>query len=360
MKYKWNEFNSIIIIRVSSVIKNYHLFLLFSGFKNYRRNLRTNNMKKIVFFVIALFYAINLFAQTDPAVTESPVTVKMLAGTLSGTLAIPKNATGKIPVVLIIPGYGPIDRDGNSERLNLAGNTYKLLAAALGKSGIASLRYDKRLVGQTITSTKESTFHFDDSVDDAFSLINFLSSDTRFSKVIVLGHDEGSLVGIIASDNEGVNAFISVEGAGVPANEMLSKRMESKPKYLGDEFKVVVDSLRKGKVDYNVDPALYYIARPSLQPYIMSWCGYDPQKEIKKLKIPVLILQGTTDLQVDVSNADKLKKGKNVMVIINNMNYVLKEAPADQQQNIATYTKPDLPVKPELVAAITDFVKKLK
>jgi len=300
-------------------------------------------------------------APADPALTESPVSIKTLSGSISGTLAIPKNATGKIPVVLIIAGSGPTDRDGNSPKLDIAANDYKLLASALGKNGIASLRYDKRMVGQSISSTKESELHFDDYVDDAVVLIDFLNNDQRFSKIIVLGHSEGSLVGMLAVRDEPVKGFISVAGAGDPADKIVTEQMKSQPQWVADGFKTILDSLRKGIFTPKVDPALYFIARPSIQPYLMTWFRFNPQKEIRKVKVPVLILQGTTDLQVKVEDAEKLKKGKSdaTMVIIKDMNHALKEAPADRKLNLATYSNPDLPLKPELVSSIVEFINKL-
>jgi pimeloyl-ACP methyl ester carboxylesterase len=300
----------------------------------------------------------------DPSITESPVLLKTLGGAMSGTLAMPTNAKGKIPVVLIIAGSGPVDRDGNSAKLNLATNDYKLIAESLGKNGIASLRYDKRLVGESIGTTKEDELHFDDYTDDALGFVNLLKADERFSKVIVLGHSEGSLVGILAAiASEGsVNALISVEGAGESADKVLTEQMKSQPEYIADGFKTILDSLRKAKFTKKVDPALYFVARPSIQMFLLTWCRFDPAREIKKLKIPTLIIQGTTDLQVNVSNAEKLKKGKSnsTVAIIEGMNHVLKEAPADRQQNLATYTKPDLPLKPEFVTSVVDFIKGLK
>jgi pimeloyl-ACP methyl ester carboxylesterase len=302
-------------------------------------------------------------AQSDPSVTESPVLVKTFTGAISGTLSMPKNASGKIPVVLIIPGTGSVDRDGNNPKVNITANTYKLMAEALGKSGIAALRYDKRMVGESTGTSKEENLRFDDYVDDGISLINFLKEDSRFSKVIVLGHSEGSLAGMLAvSASEGsVNGYISVDGTADRGDKVLPDRMKSHPQHIADGVKRILDSLRVGKIQRNIDPDLYFAIRPSIQYFIMSWCGHDPQKEIKQVKIPTLIVQGTTDLEVSVDNADKLKKNKNAtVVIIPGMNYVLKAAPADKEKNLATYAQPDLPVKPELITDIVDFVQKLK
>jgi len=298
----------------------------------------------------------------DPSIQETPVLVKNLAGSISGTLAMPKNVTGKIPVVIIIAGSGPTDRDGNSPKLGLSTNAYKMIANELGKNGIASLRYDKRLVGKSVSSTTEDQLRFEDYVEDGVNLINFLTDDERFSRIIILGHSEGSLVGMLSSIDQPVKGFISVAGAGDSADNILTEQMKSQPTHISEGFKRMLDSLKKGKTTDNIDPSLYFIARPGIQKYLMSWFRYDPTRAIKRLKIPILIVQGTTDLQVKVSNAEKLKKAKSdaVLEIIPEMNHVLKEAPADKDKNMATYNEPDLPLKPEFIKAVISFVKKVR
>lgn len=298
----------------------------------------------------------------DPSLTESPILLKTLSGVISGSLVMPKNVTGKIPVVLIVGDAGPTDRDGNNARAGITANTYKLLAYDLGKSGIASLRYDKRLVGESVSTTKESQLHIEDYSDDAVGLINMLNDDQRFSKIILFGHGEGAVVSMLAIVDEPVKAYISAEGAGEQADKLLTEQMKSKPKFLADEFKAILDSMRKGKTTDNVDPALYYLARPSVQPFLMSWCRLVPTKGIKAIKKPVLIIQGTTDLLVPVENAEKLKKAKSdaVLLVIKGMNHLLKDAPADEEQNAAINGKPDLPLSAGLVPGIVDFINKLK
>jgi pimeloyl-ACP methyl ester carboxylesterase len=319
-------------------------------------NISLNNKSQLTGLLLSAYEA---SVVQDPSISESPIALKTLSSTISGTLAFPKDKTGKMPVVIIVPGYGQVDRDGNGPKMNT--NTYKLLAIALAKNGIASVRYDKRMLGQSVTSAKENDMRFDDYFDDVFSLEGMLSDDKRFSKIIVLGHGQGSLAGMIAAVDERVNAFISVEGTSVRADAVMTEMInKTYPKYIAEGFKSVLDTIRRGRIDYKVDPALYPVARPTLQPYIVSWWRFDPQAEIKKLKKPMLIINGSTDLDVDVTNAEKLKKGKlPVVAIINGMNYILKEAPLDKDKNLATYTKPDLPIKPELVTTLVDFINKL-
>jgi len=298
-------------------------------------------------------------SEQDKPIVETDMSVKTLSGTISGTLAMPKNATGKVPVVIIVAAQGAVDRDGNGG--NIGANDYKLLANELGKNGIATLRYDKRRVGKSTTSAKEADMRFDDYFDDVYSLTESLSADKRFSKIIIMGHGQGSLVGMIASSDDRVNAFISLEGNTDPADKILTEQVNKNyPDHIAQGFKAILDSVRRGKTNTHVDPALYPVARPAIQMYILTWWRFDAQAEIKKVKKPILIVQGNTDLEVPVANADRLKKAKTTTIaIIPNMNYVLKEAPLDKEKNMATYMNPDLPLKPELVTTLVDFITKL-
>ena len=323
-------------------------------------------MRKIIFFIVTLLFTLKGLAQQgvsiDPSLSESPISVKTLSGVIAGSLVIPKNAQGKVPLVLIIGDAGPTDRDGNNAKAGIAGNTYKLLANDLGVKGIATLRYDKRLVGASESRTKESQLHFEDYGDDAVSLINSLVDDQRFSKIVLFGHGEGSLVAMLASVDQPVKGIIVTEGVADRGETILFDEMKPRSKLLNEEFKRIMDSLKKGKTTDNIDPSLYFIIRPSVQPFLMTWCRYDPVRGIKSLKNPILIIQGTTDLQVPVSNGERLKKAKSeaALLMIKDMNHILKEAPADPDQNRATYDKPDLPLKPELIAGMVTFINKLK
>ncbi len=295
----------------------------------------------------------------DPSITESSIVLKTLSGTIYGTLAMPNNAKGKVPVVLIIAGSGPTDRNGNGPLINT--NTYKLLANALGKAGIASVRYDKRMIGQSVGTQKESDLRFEDYSDDAVGFINMLNDDERFSKLIVAGHSEGSLIGMLACHDEPVKGFISLAGAGEPGEKILTEQMKSQPGYASEGLKKVLDSLKRGKINPNVDPSLYGLLRPSIQMYIMSWCRYDPATEIRKVKCPILIVQGTTDMQVTVDNAQKLKSAKSsaILLIVRGMSHILKDGPTEREANLATYKDPNLPLNTEMVTGVIDFINKL-
>lgn len=124
----------------------------------------------------------------------------------------------------------------------------------------------------------------------------------------------------------------------------------------------ILDSLKIGKTVSNVNPNLVSLYRPSVQPYMISWIKYDPTKEIGKLKIPVLIIQGTTDLQVTVDDSKSLSAANTnaKLLIIENMNHTLKESDSDIQKNMATYNNPDLPLKEGLTDDIVNFINSTK
>jgi pimeloyl-ACP methyl ester carboxylesterase len=334
-------------------------------FKNstFLLNLSLNAQNKLTGLLLSPYQESAAAPQAiDPSITESPILLKTLSGQISGTLIMPNNVTGKVPVVLIIGDAGATDRDGNNAKTGVNANTYKLLAHDLGKNGIASVRYDKRMVGESVSTTTEAQLRIDDYGDDAVGLVNMLNDDPRFSKIILFGHGEGALVSMLAMFDLPVKAYISAEGWSEQAEKILTDEMKSKPKYQADEFKTILDSMRKGKTTAIVDPAIYYIARPSIQTFLMSWCRISPIRGMKKIKIPTLIIQGTTDLSVTPDNADKLKKAKSdaTLLVIKGMNHELKDAPADEEQNAAVNSKPDVPLSAGLVPGIVDFVNKVR
>jgi uncharacterized protein len=310
-------------------------------------------------FILILLFPVLLFSQEKEegscnATSDSLVTS---TGTIFGTLDLPPSFS-RGPVVLIIAGSGPTDRDGNNSMMK--NNSLKMLSDSLCSHGLASLRYDKRGIGESKGAMlSESELRFDNYVEDAASWIKKLKDDPRFTKVIVLGHSEGSLIGMIAARDSGAAAFISAAGAGQPADSVLRNQLSTQPSIIKDSAYAVLDILAKGDTTNKIDPMLNSLFRPSVQPYLISWFKYDPQKEISKLRIPVLIIQGTTDIQVGTEDAQLLKEGdkKAELVLIDGMNHIFKMAPADRKQNLATYYNPNLPISGKMVETITDFIK---
>ncbi|MEL7121524.1 MAG: alpha/beta hydrolase [Bacteroidota bacterium] len=281
---------------------------------------------------------------------------------LYGTLLMPDNFESK-KVVLFHSGSGPTDRDGNSQLTQ--NNGLKMLAEALAEKGIASFRFDKRVAGKSIKAVqKEEDITIDSLIDDTKRWMGILKGMPQFDKFYLLGHSEGALIGLVAASDIKVDGYISLAGAGSRADMILKKQLGTQlatlPQ-LKDEVFNALDTLAMGQTVKKVNPMLMSLLRPSVQPYMISWFKYDPQEYIKKIDgKKVLIVQGTTDIQVKVEDAEMLYTAQPdaQKVIIEGMNHVLKEAPMDQAQNIATYSKPDLPIVQKCVDVIADFILK--
>jgi pimeloyl-ACP methyl ester carboxylesterase len=245
-----------------------------------------------------------------------------------------------------------------------------MLAEGLAANGIASVRYDKRGIGETgkamilaaekaKTVLREVDLTFEDYIDDAVLWCRKLRADPRFASLTVLGHSEGSLIGMVAAQRMGANAYVSIAGAGRPLQQILLEQVKSQlPPDLLKATEGILDQLAAGKSVESVPKALNMLFRPSAQPYLISWLRYDPAKEIAKLRIPVLIVQGTTDIQASLRDANRLAAANSAgaLMLIDGMNHVLKMVPAEQDKQISSYSDPSLSVAPELISAISKFV----
>ncbi|MBZ5617866.1 MAG: lysophospholipase [Acidobacteriia bacterium] len=285
-------------------------------------------------------------------------------GVLYGTLELPA-AKSPYPIALIIAGSGPTDRDGNSLVIKGKNDSLKLLAEGLAARGIASLRYDKRGFAQMKTGAfkeaEEAGLRFDMYVDDAVRWGQYLRTDSRFGALVVAGHSEGSLIGMIAAHKLAANGYVSIAGAGQPGGQIILKQLRAQ-KIPADHMKQledIVKALEEGHTPESVPAGLEFLFRPSIQPYLISWFKYDPAREIARLTMPTLILQGSTDIQVAVSDA-KLLKAANPsarLVVVEGMNHVLKEVPAGQKDPLASYSDPSLPVAPQLLDEMAALIR---
>lgn len=297
---------------------------------------------------------------------EEPLYIKTETGDLGGILSIPDGCK-RCPAVLIIQGSGPTDKDGNSAVLKGKNNSLKLLSESLNEAGIATLRYDKRGVGMSSRALiAEKDLLFDQFVKDADLFLERLFLDKRFRKIGVAGHSQGSLIGMLISQKRKVKAFASVAGPSFSIDETLLTQIKANPynpPQLLEEAENITASLKNGIEVQEVSPYLQSIYRPSIQPFMMSWMKYDPTEEISKLKCAIMVINGSTDLQIHVEDAKSLKASneKAQLVIIKGMNHVLKDAPANAIESNASYTNPDLPLNPEFKEKITSFfIKNLK
>jgi len=287
---------------------------------------------------------------------ESEIRLVTPTGSISGTLTLP-DSPAPYPAVLIVAGSGPVDRNGNSGA-QLRSDTYKLLAAALAKAGIASVRYDKRGIGASAAAAPaEADLRFGMYVDDAVAWVKLLAADRRFTGVTIAGHSEGALIGTVAAQEAKVRALVLLEGAGRPAPVVLREQLKSRvPPDLYAQADRIITQLQSGHTVANTPVELAALFRPSAQPYLISWFKYDPAAELAKVRVPVTIVQGTADIQVTMTDAAALKAAlpSARMIVVQGMNHVLKYAPdtSSMQAIMKAYEDPSLPVAPQAVNAV--------
>lgn len=315
-------------------------------------------MKSLIFALIGLLFMATGVASAQTG--EEAIALDTPSGPIAGTLQLPA-AAGKPRVALIIGGSGPTDRDGNTPLIPGRNDSLKLLAVALAEEGIATVRYDKRgIAASQASGPPEAEMRFETYVEDAAAWVGKLKADPRFGSVDVIGHSEGSLVGMLAAQQAGATAFVSIAGLADGAPTVMRKQLAGKlPPDLEKESERILAALEGGATVDQVPPALAGLYRPAVQPYLISWFKYVPAQRIASLTMPVLIVQGNTDMQVEVAQANALHRAKPdaTLSIIPGMNHVFKHVRADAALQAAAYSDPSLPVSPLLVKAVANFLR---
>lgn len=273
---------------------------------------------------------------------------------IDGSLVVPNSGSDQLAI--IIAGSGPTDRDGNQNFLK--SNNLKKLAIALADNNIASFRYDKRIVKQIKTNTIDPNIRFDDFVTDAMDVVKYFKSKNEFKKIYIIGHSQGSLIGMLASITD-VDGMISLAGAGQSIDNVIIEQVEKTAPMFTADTKRVFDTLRSGKTTTNYPPALASVFDISIQEFMMSWMKYDPAQVINELNIPILLINGTKDLQVEPDEAELLHAANknSELKLIDKMNHVLFIIEGDAQENAKSYNNPSLKISEELIKSIVDFIK---
>lgn len=298
----------------------------------------------------------------SPSVLLRPIELNTPTGTLYGSLVLPKSDK-PVPVVLIIAGSGPTDRNGNNTQGG-RNDSLKKLAWRLAQNNIASVRFDKRGIAQSQPAAPdERTLNLDQYVTDAVAWGNLLKADPRFADVFVLGHSEGALIASLAAPAMDAAGVISIAGTARPVGQVLREQLQrnNMPPGLLQRSVELIHTLESGRTDDNVPEALQVIFRPSVQPYLISLLRYDPAKAFAALKIPALIIQGTHDIQVDVNDARLLKAAKPDadLALIEGMNHVMRIVPMDMKRQVQSYNDPNQRLSSELGDRIVRFITKV-
>jgi uncharacterized protein len=305
-------------------------------------------------------------------VVEEPLEVASGGAKLSGALwlpslraereasrrssRLPKGAKGKLPLVIVIAGSGPTDRDGNSA-YGLKSDCYRLLAEGLAKRGVATLRYDKRGVGASPITFDVSKVVLDDFVADAAALLAHARKDQRFSTVTLAGHSEGALIATQVARRWKVDALALLAGAGRPLPLLLREQLATKvdAKALADLDRILA-SLRAGQPLDPVPAALMPLFSPPVRAFLKSEIDLDPAALLAEVKAKTAIVQGDTDAQVTVADARALAAARPdaKLVILPGANHLFKAEPSRALPQ-ASYTDPGRPLVPGVVEAIASL-----
>jgi uncharacterized protein len=308
-----------------------------------------------------------------PKRSGTDVRIKVSTGvfasaSLPGTLVLPdaEKFPGARPLALILADSGPTDRDGNNHSMPGKNDCLLQLAESLAQQGIASLRYDKRGAGESYPlAPDEGSLVFEDYVKDAVAALNQFRGDKRFSRIILLGHGEGSTVGMLAARQAKADGFVSIAGPGLPAWRLIQDQLAALPVEAGEDrparekaWNAIIDSLKAGKKVAVVPDDLLSLFRPKVQPYLISWFAVDPKAEIGKLACPIQLIQGGNDLRVGPEDTKALSEGAKTAreAFIPDMNHVLKNVMPLDQDNWTAYSDPAYPLASGIAGVIAQFI----
>lgn len=302
----------------------------------------------------------SVFAKEVPYPNETEISLTSSMGTLIYGTLLSKNKNQKLAI--IIPGSGPTDRDGNNP-LGVAANSYKMLAHALDSQNIASFRYDKSFIGKsTVTGFKEEDVSFENSIQDVENIIDYLQDTLGYKNIYLMGHSEGSLIGMVVAKRKKIKGYISLAGMGRPFDTIVEEQMETQeyPDSLKTKTTFIFRQLKEGKLVNNIPASLEVLFNKSIQPYLISLLKYDPVQEIKKVNCPILIMQGSCDIQIKEEDAKNLHNAntKSSIEIIPGMTHTLKNAGDDCADHNKTYTDSSLPLDANLIKSVSGFIQK--
>lgn len=298
---------------------------------------------------------------------DESVTIPASGFNIAATITKPKTAATKYPAVILVAESGVNDRDGLTGSVPVLGQ----LAGALADAGYVSVRFDKRGYGQTGGRAESATIG--DFADDIRSIVRFLDKrkDIDNKRIVVLGHNEGAWVALLAATKEDkIAGVVSVAAPAITGNELVLEQQKA----LLERMKVS-DAERQAKIELQkkINAAAMSgkgwegvpddLRKGADTLWFQSVLSFDPAKVIKDVEQPILILHGELDRQVPVSQADKLAElakksdSKSVEVItVRGVNHLLVPATTGLPDEYATL--PDKNISKDVTGALTGWLAK--
>ena len=219
------------------------------------------------------------------------------------------------------------------------------------------MRYDKRGAGGWKPEFgKPEDFRFKDYVDDAAALVAYLRASGKFSRIIVIGHSEGGLVGILTARRIPIDRLVLLAVAARKQGDLLKAQLQKKlsPEKLAPVASAI-DAIMAGEI---VDPPPEGLAiPPPLQPGIASAFTEDPIAPLQKIEEPILIVAGGKDSQLARLDFLALSTAASAAktLWVPEMNHVLVDV-TDEADDLAAYDRPERPLDPDMVATVADFI----
>lgn len=300
---------------------------------------------------------------------EESVSFTNAGYTFNGTLTLPENYTKQTPVVLMVTGSGQQNRD---EEL-FEHKPFAVIADALARQGIASLRYDDRGWGDK--SVNFADFTTDDFRQDAAAALPLLRK--RFNKVGILGHSEGGTIAMMLAAEGKTDFIVSLAGMAISGKETLVMQNRQAmssiglPKDIVDSYCAtisnILNEIANGKktseitidgVPDNLKPTLKKSLEQANSPYIRHFITVDASKQLSKIKCPVLALNGTKDTQVDcAANTTLLEKGlinsKHTIKKIEGVNHLFQHCTTG---NVVEYQQIEETIASEVLEIIYSWI----
>ena len=159
-----------------------------------------------------------------------------------------------------------------------------------------------------------------------------------------------------------IKSIITLAAMASSGYDTLNRQLSNQSEFVSQSALPLLARLAKGEdipVE-DVPPFLLNLFHPNLQGFLKSFLHIDPTAELSKVRQPVLVIIGETDIQITVEETEKMvSDAKHALLVkIPEMNHVLKVAPIEYIANMATYSQPELPLHKDLMPTILKFLSK--